>query len=94
MNRREFLGTSLSAGASTNQVQEIAKVRIYPGADGDFTLYTDDAETYAYQKNNSITYLHWGKAARNLSESGVLAWKISDQQILEITGRYAERDGR
>jgi hypothetical protein len=54
MNRREFLGTSLSAGASTNQVQETAKVRIYPGADGDVTLYTDDAEIAPTKKTTAL----------------------------------------
>ena len=31
----------------------IAKVRVYPGADGDFTLYQDDGKTYAYEKGDS-----------------------------------------
>ena len=35
---------------STNQVQKIAKVRVYPGADGAFDLYRDDGTTYAYEK--------------------------------------------
>jgi alpha-D-xyloside xylohydrolase len=73
---------------STNQLQEIAKVRIYPGADADFTLYQDDGKTYAYEKgNSSTTRLHWDDAAGNLSHSGASAWKLSDQQVLEVVGR-------
>lgn len=73
---------------STNQVQAIAKVRVYPGADGDFTLYQDDGKTYAYEKgDSSITHLHWVDAAQKLSHDGVPAWKSPDEQILEIVGR-------
>jgi alpha-D-xyloside xylohydrolase len=72
---------------STNQVQEIAKVRVYPGADADFTLYQDDGKTYAYEKgDSSTTHLHWDDAAQTLTHSGGPAWKLSDQQILEIVG--------
>jgi alpha-D-xyloside xylohydrolase len=73
---------------STNQLQEIAKVRIYPGADADFTLYQDDGKTYAYEKGaNSTTRLHWDDAAGSLSHSGTPAWNIPDQQVLEVIGR-------
>jgi alpha-D-xyloside xylohydrolase len=73
---------------STSQIQEIAKVRVYPGADGDFTLYSDDGTTYAYEKgNSSTTHLHWDDAAKKLSHEGAAAWKSPDQQILEVVGR-------
>jgi alpha-D-xyloside xylohydrolase len=73
---------------STNQVQVIDKVRIYPGADADFTLYQDDGKTYAYEKGvRSITHLHWDEGAQKLSHQGTPAWKNSDEQILEIAKR-------
>ena len=73
---------------SANQVQEIAKVRVYPGANSDFTLYTDDGKTYAYEKgDSSTTHLHWDDAAQKLSHEGAPAWKSSDEQILEVVGR-------
>ena len=73
---------------STSQIQEIAKVRVYPGADADFTLYQDDGKTYAYEKGeSSITHLHWDGASGTLSHTGTPAWKIPDQQILEVIGR-------
>jgi alpha-D-xyloside xylohydrolase len=43
------------------------EVRIYPGADGKFTLYEDDNETYAYEKGQSARYdLSWNDATRTL----------------------------
>ena len=72
---------------STHQVQKIAKVRIYPGASGDFTLYQDDGKTYAYEKGaSSITRLHWDDVAQGLSREGAPAWTVPDEQILEVIG--------
>jgi alpha-D-xyloside xylohydrolase len=73
---------------STNQVQAIAKVRVYTGANSDFTTYQDDGKTYAYEKgSSSITRLHWDDTTQKLDVEGVPAWKGPDQQILEIVGR-------
>jgi len=46
------------------------EVRIYPGADGEFTLYEDDGATYAYEKGAyaAIT-LRWSDAAHTLTIS-------------------------
>jgi alpha-D-xyloside xylohydrolase len=71
---------------STKQFQAIAKVRVYAGADGDFTLYQDDGTTYAYEKGErSITRLHWDEAAQRLSQQGAPAWTLDDQ-VLEVIG--------
>ncbi|WP_369827545.1 TIM-barrel domain-containing protein [Caulobacter sp. FWC2] len=44
------------------------EIRIYPGADGKFTLYEDDNETYAYEKGQSARYdLSWNDATRTLT---------------------------
>jgi alpha-D-xyloside xylohydrolase len=65
---------------NTGQVQKLAKVRVYSGANGDFTLYQDDGKTYAYEKgNSSTTQLHWDDAAGNLSGA--------DSGLLEVVGR-------
>jgi alpha-D-xyloside xylohydrolase len=43
------------------------EIRVYPGADGRFTLYEDDNETYAYEKGQSAQYdLVWDDAKRTL----------------------------
>ena len=46
------------------------ELRIYPGADGEFTLYEDDGATYAYEKGAyaAIT-LRWSDAAHTLTIS-------------------------
>jgi alpha-D-xyloside xylohydrolase len=46
------------------------EIRIYPGADGKFTVYEDDNETYNYEKGQHATYeLRWNDAAKTLSVS-------------------------
>ena len=73
---------------STRDTQNIAKVRIYPGADADFTLFQDDGTTYAYEKGDAkITRLHWSDAAHQLSHEGAEAWTGSDAQIVDVVGR-------
>jgi alpha-D-xyloside xylohydrolase len=64
-----------SAVESTHDKQSIARVRVYSGADGDFTLYNDDGQTYAYEKGDrQITHLHWDDAAQKLTQTGAKAW--------------------
>ena len=44
------------------------ELRVYPGADGDFTLYEDDNNTYAYEKGAYATIpIHWNEAAQTLT---------------------------
>ncbi len=44
------------------------ELRIYRGADGDFTLYEDENETYDYEKGAYATIgFHWGNAAQTLT---------------------------
>jgi alpha-D-xyloside xylohydrolase len=73
---------------STSGTQKLARVRVYRGADGDFTLYDDDGRTYAYEGGDrKITRLHWNNAASRLSHEGFQAWTGPDSGILEIIGR-------
>ncbi len=68
---------------STHEKQSIAAVRIYPGSNGDFTLYNDDGQTYAYEKGASqITQIHWDDAAGKLTQSGAKAW--TGDKVLQI----------
>lgn len=74
--------------ASTNETQKIARVRVYVGADGDFTLYSDDGKTYAYENGDArITRLHWDDAGRRLGHQGPAVWSGSDADVLEVVGR-------
>jgi alpha-D-xyloside xylohydrolase len=44
------------------------ELRIYPGADGDFTLYEDQGDTYNYEKGQYATVpIHWNDAAHTLT---------------------------
>ena len=71
---------------NTGQVQKLAKIRVYPGANSDFTVYQDDGKTYAYEKgSSSITTLHWDDAAGKLSQQGVPVGSESD--LLEVVGK-------
>ncbi len=79
------LGTQI---LSTDEKQDLAKIKIYPGADGDFTLYSDDGKTYAYEKGDfRITNLHWDNTAGKLTQKGSVAWTVSDSQLVEVVGR-------
>jgi alpha-D-xyloside xylohydrolase len=81
-------GSILPLGASvqsTNEKQAIEKVRIYPGADAHFTLYSDDGTTYAYEHGqHDITELNWNDASQKLSHGGAIAWTVTDSKILEV----------
>ena len=69
----------------TSQVQEIAKVRVYPGADAEFALYQDDGMTYAYEHGDSrITQLHWNDATHRLDHQGASAWTAPDSEVVYV----------
>lgn len=81
------LGTSVE---NTNQEQKIAKIKVYPGADGKFTLYRDDGNTYDYEKGAfEITKLSWSNTAGKLDSEGARAW--IDDRIIEIVGSKEAR---
>jgi len=62
------LGDSVQSTAGT---QKLFRLRVYRGADGDFTLYDDDDKTYAYESGERrITRLHWNNASCTLSHEG------------------------
>ena len=83
-------GSILPLGApveSTHETQAIAKVRVYPGADASFTLFSDDGKTYAYESGaGAITHLHWDEAAQKLTHEGAPAWNQPDSTIVEVAG--------
>jgi alpha-D-xyloside xylohydrolase len=73
---------------STHEKQAIAKVRVYAGADGSFTLFNDDGTTYAYENGGgSVTHLHWEDAKHKFSHVGAGAWTAEDSAIVEMIGR-------
>jgi alpha-glucosidase (family GH31 glycosyl hydrolase) len=83
-------GSILPLGAaveSTHQKQAIEHVKVYPGADGNFTLFSDDGKTYAYEKGaGAVTHLHWNDATQQLTHDGDAAWTQPDGQIVQVAG--------
>ncbi|MGA8938268.1 MAG: TIM-barrel domain-containing protein [Acidobacteriaceae bacterium] len=77
-----------SAIESTKDTQSIASVRVYPGADATFTLFSDDGTSYAYEKGkSSITTLHWDQAKHQLTHGGATAWSAPDNAVVKIIGK-------
>ncbi|MDP9038548.1 MAG: DUF5110 domain-containing protein [Acidobacteriota bacterium] len=82
------LGTAVE---STNEMQMIARIRVYPGADGDFDLYRDDG-TYAYEKGAfEVSHLHWSDRERRLTHTGAAVGSASAQDAVEIAGSQTSR---
>ncbi len=53
---------------STQKTADPIELRIYRGANGDFTLYEDENDNYDYEKGAYATIpLHWDDAARTLT---------------------------
>ena len=53
---------------STEKPADPIEIRVYPGADGDFTLYEDENDNYNYAKGQHATIqLHWDDAAKALT---------------------------
>lgn len=78
------LGTSV---LSTQDKQAIASVRVYPGADADFAIFSDDGTTYGYENGgggSTLTRLHWNQAKRSLTHQGPAAWSEPDAKIVNI----------
>lgn len=70
---------------STQETQKITFVHVYPGANGNFTLFEDDGKTYAYEKGGgSLTKLTWDDAARQLRHEDASASNLDKASVLVI----------
>jgi alpha-D-xyloside xylohydrolase len=73
---------------SASRAQTITSIRVYPGGNGNFTLFQDDGQTYEYEKNGgSITKLIWDEKSHQLKHEGASAWSGSDQSVVMIVGK-------
>jgi alpha-D-xyloside xylohydrolase len=53
---------------STEKPADPIELRVYPGADGDFTLYEDEDDSYRYEKGVHATIpIHWDDKSRTLT---------------------------
>ena len=70
---------------SASDPQAIVSLQVYPGADTDFTLFSDDATSYSYEKGtSSITELHWDDAKHQLRHEGAAAWSEPDAKVIQV----------
>jgi alpha-D-xyloside xylohydrolase len=73
---------------SASLPQTIASVRVYPGANGSFTLFQDDGKTYAYEKGaGSSTELTWDDAAHQLKHDGAAMRNGPDHSVVTVIGQ-------
>ena len=73
---------------STQETQTIRFLRVYPGANGSFSLYNDDGKTYAYEKGGgSVTKLTWDDAAHHLRREGASGSSELDKATVVVIGR-------
>lgn len=73
---------------SADQPQTIAAVKVYPGANGSFSLFSDDGNTYAYEKTGGTEIrLVWDDAAHRLTHEGPAAWTGSDDSLVTVVGK-------
>ena len=76
------LGTLIE---SADRPQTVSSLRVYPGADATFTLFSDDGETYKYENGGgSVTTLHWDDSAKKLTHQGHSAWPGSDESVIRV----------
>jgi alpha-D-xyloside xylohydrolase len=53
---------------ATEKPADPIEIRVYPGADGDFTLYEDENDNYNYEKGAyAVIPMHWDDANRKLT---------------------------
>ena len=73
---------------STTEPQTIASVRIYPSADGSFTLFQDDGTTYGYEKGAGlVSKLTWDDKTHRLNHEGAPAWSGSDTSVVTVVSK-------
>jgi alpha-D-xyloside xylohydrolase len=72
---------------STATKQIITALKVYPGANGMFSLYDDDGHTYDYEtgKGATTSQLTWDDASGKLSATGALAKTASG--LVQVVGK-------
>ena len=68
---------------ATEKVADPIEVRVYPGADGNFSLYEDENDNYNYEKGVYANIpFHWNNKTKQL---------IIDQRVGSFPGMLAKR---
>ncbi len=71
------IGSDIS---STAQKQSLKRIEIYPGADGEATIYDDDGASEAYRRGAGVSQIHvrWNEATRKTTVTG------ADPRLAEV----------
>jgi alpha-D-xyloside xylohydrolase len=73
---------------NTSQRQPLTEIRVYPGANGSFTLYDDDGVTNAYKSGGGRSaVLRWDEQAHRLTASGKLPTGQDASALSKLVGR-------
>ena len=71
---------------STREEQMLSRIRIYPGADADFSLYNDDGVSYGYEKGEyKLSKFHWNNGTGTLTRDGTI--ESQSKGLVEVVGR-------
>ena len=75
------------------------QLRVYPGANADFTLYEDEGVNYAYEKGvRSTILLHWNDRLQTLSigeRTGAFPGMVKNRQFtVHVAGTNEQTDKR
>jgi alpha-D-xyloside xylohydrolase len=85
------LAAGADDGVDNRKPEDPIELRIYPGADGDFTLYEDENDNYNYEKGAHATIaMHWDDAAHTLT-IGLAKAAFLDAGETELALRESER---
>jgi alpha-D-xyloside xylohydrolase len=80
-----------SAIESTEEAQQVIKFRVYPGANGAFSLYNDDGKTYAYERGEGeVTRLNWDDATGKFFREGMKASTAPDGVVEVIKSKTGD----
>ena len=73
---------------STEKPADPIELRVYPGADGDFTLYEDESDSYRYEKGVYATIpIHWDDKNATLTigkRQGSFPGMLKERQFLVV----------
>ena len=82
---------------ATEKPEDPIELRVYPGADGEFTLYEDENDNYNYEKGAHATIpMHWDDAAHTLkigARSGSFAGMLEKRSFRVVIVRRGHGSG-
>jgi len=82
---------------ATEKPADPIELRIYPGADGEFTIYEDENDNYNYEKGKySTIHLSWNNAQKTLTiddRKGEFPGMIKDRSFQIVLVKESHGNG-